>query len=187
MPEGRLQIIARGSDVAAIRNQTIRVNVANANALKAKRDAFVRYVRALNRAIDWAYSGDAAIDAYAAIAKVPRELAKSTRDEFYPKASLQLAEVKGLDLTLQAGAGVQIHHRAARRRRRAEGPDRHPLHAAEVNAPVRGGLLPRMNGATHLRSSRHGLARAASARSRASARTRRRRDGRDIPIRLAPR
>jgi NitT/TauT family transport system substrate-binding protein len=99
--DGRAQIIARGSDVAAIRDQTIRVNVANANALKARRDAFVRYMRALSRAIDWAYAGDAAIDAYAAYAKVPRALAQRTRDEFYPKASLQLAEVRGLDLTLQ--------------------------------------------------------------------------------------
>jgi len=101
LAEGRLQIIARGSDVAAIRNQTIRVNVANANALKEKRDVFVRYVRALSRAIEWAYSDDAALDAYAGIANVPRALAQRTRDEFYPKESLQLAEVKGLDLTLK--------------------------------------------------------------------------------------
>src|SRR5215813_5794591 len=60
LAEGRAQIIARGSDVAAIRDQTIRVNVANANALKEKRDAFVRYIRALKRAIDWAYANDAA-------------------------------------------------------------------------------------------------------------------------------
>jgi NitT/TauT family transport system substrate-binding protein len=101
LSEGRLQIIARGSDVAAIRNQTIRVNVANANALKQKRDAFVRYIRALSQAIDWAYSGPAAIDAYAEIAKVPRELAQRTRDEFYPKEALQLGEVRGLELTLK--------------------------------------------------------------------------------------
>jgi len=101
LAEGRLKIIARGSDVAAIRNQTIRVNVANANALKERRDALVRYVRALKRAIDWAYADDAAIDAYAEIAKVPRALAQRTRDEFYPKDSLQLTEVRGLDLTLK--------------------------------------------------------------------------------------
>jgi NitT/TauT family transport system substrate-binding protein len=101
LAEGRLQIIARGSDVAAIKNQTIRVNVANANALKEKRDAFVRYVRALKRAIDWAYAGGAAIDAYAALANVPRALAERTREEFYPKESLQLAEVKGLEMTLK--------------------------------------------------------------------------------------
>ncbi len=101
LADKRLQIIARGSDVEAIRDQTIRVNVANANALKQKRDAFVRYIRALSRAIDWAYQGDAGIDAYAAYAKVSRALAQRTRDEFYPKESLQLAEVKGLDLTLK--------------------------------------------------------------------------------------
>jgi NitT/TauT family transport system substrate-binding protein len=101
LAEGRAQIIARGNDVEAIRNQTIRVNVANAHALKEKRDAFVRYLRALSRAIDWAYSDAGAIDAYAEYAKVPRALAQRTRDEFYPKESLQLAEVKGLDLTLK--------------------------------------------------------------------------------------
>jgi NitT/TauT family transport system substrate-binding protein len=99
--DGKLAIIARGSDVAALAQQTIRVNVANANALKQKRDAFVRYIKALSRAIDWAYSAPDAIDNYAEIAKVPRALAQRTRDEFYPRESLQLAEVKGLDVTLK--------------------------------------------------------------------------------------
>ena len=76
------------------------MNVANANALKEKRDAVVRYIRVISRAIDWAYSGDTAIDAYAALAKVPRDLARRTRDEFYPKQSLRLSDVRGLDLTL---------------------------------------------------------------------------------------
>jgi NitT/TauT family transport system substrate-binding protein len=101
LAEGHVQIIARGSDVAAIRDQTIRVNVANANALATKRDAFVRYIRALSRAIDWAYSGQAPIDAYAALANVPPALAQRTRDEFFPKAAEQLGEVRGLDQTLK--------------------------------------------------------------------------------------
>ena len=102
LADGKLAIIANGSDVAAIAEQTIRVNVANANALKEKRDAFVRFVKvALSRSIDWAYSDPRAIENYAEIAKVPRALAQRTRDEFYPKESLQLAEVKGLDLTLR--------------------------------------------------------------------------------------
>jgi NitT/TauT family transport system substrate-binding protein len=101
LADGRLVIIARGSDVPALAQQTIRVNVANANALKQKRDAFVRYIKAISRAIDWAYSDPNAIDNYAEIAKVPRTLAQRTRDEFYPKHALQLAEVKGLDVTLR--------------------------------------------------------------------------------------
>jgi len=91
LADRKLVIIARGSDVAALKEQTIRVNVANANALKEKRDAFVRFVRALSRSID----------NYAEIAKVPRALAQQTRDDFFPKEALQLAEVKGLDVTLK--------------------------------------------------------------------------------------
>ena len=101
LADGKLVIIARGSDVAALAEQTIRVNVANANALKQKRDAFVRFVKALSRSIDWAYSDSGAIDNYAEIAKVPRALAQQTRDQFFPKEALQLSEVKGLDVTLK--------------------------------------------------------------------------------------
>jgi NitT/TauT family transport system substrate-binding protein len=101
LADGKLVIIARGSDVAALAEQTIRVNVANADALKLKRDAFVRFVKALSRSIDWAYSDPGAIDNYAEIAKVPRALAQQTRDQFFPKEALQLSEVKGLDVTLK--------------------------------------------------------------------------------------
>jgi NitT/TauT family transport system substrate-binding protein len=101
LQEKKIQIIARGNDVEAIRAQTVRVNVANANALKTKREAFVNYVKALGRAVDWAYSNPDALSNYAAIAKVPVDQAKMTRDDFYPKEALQLAEVKGLDVTLR--------------------------------------------------------------------------------------
>jgi NitT/TauT family transport system substrate-binding protein len=101
LTDGRLVIIARGSDVAALAQQTIRVNVANANALRERRDAFVRFVKALSRSIDWAYSDPKAIDNYAETAKVPRALAQQTRDDFFPKQALQLSEVKGLDVTLK--------------------------------------------------------------------------------------
>jgi NitT/TauT family transport system substrate-binding protein len=101
LADRKLVIIARGSDVAALAQQSIRVNVANANALKERRDAFLRFVKVLGRAIDWAYSDPRAIDNYAEIAKAPRALAQQTRDEFFPKEALQLAEVKGLEVTLK--------------------------------------------------------------------------------------
>jgi NitT/TauT family transport system substrate-binding protein len=101
LQEGKIAIIARGNDVEAIKAQTVRANVANANALKQKREAFVNYVKALGRAVDWAYSSPDALSNYAAIAKVPVELAKMTRDDFYPKEALQLAEIEGIDVTLQ--------------------------------------------------------------------------------------
>src|SRR5215468_7836064 len=119
LADGKLVIIARGSDVAALAEQTIRVNVANANALKEKRDAFVRFVKALSRSIDWAYSDPHSIDNYAEIAKVPRALAQQTRDDFFPKEALQLSEVKGLDVTLKQALEFKIPHVADDRGGRA--------------------------------------------------------------------
>ena len=101
LQEGKIAIIARGNDVEAIRAQTVRVNVANANALKQKREAFVNYVKALGRAVDWAYSSPDALSNYAAIARVPVDQAKMTRDDFYPKEALQLTEIRSIDVTLQ--------------------------------------------------------------------------------------
>ena len=101
LQEKKINIIARGSDVAAVQAQTIRVNVSSVNALKEKRDALKKYVHALSRAIDWAYSSPDALPNYAAIAKVPVDQAKMTRDGFFPKESLQLSEIKSLETTLQ--------------------------------------------------------------------------------------
>ena len=109
LADGRLQIIARGTDVEAIRNQTIRVNVANANALKQKRDAFVRYMRALSRAIDWAYAGDAAIDAYAALCQGAARAGAAHARRVLSEGVAAARRGEGPRPHAQAGAGVQIH------------------------------------------------------------------------------
>ena len=101
LADNKLQIVARGSDVKALANQTVRVNVANANALKANRGAFERFIKALSRSIDWAYANDQALEDYGVESKTSTAQARRTRDEFFPKSSLQLTQVKGLDLSLK--------------------------------------------------------------------------------------
>ena len=56
LDDGRIRIFARANDVPSLKGQTIRVNIANANSLKAKRDVFVRFVKAFGETIDWMYS-----------------------------------------------------------------------------------------------------------------------------------
>ena len=90
-------MIARPGEVPRLRDQTVRMTVANADALKTKRDAFKRYVHALSRAIAWAYSSPDALANYAEIAKVPVELARITRDDFFPKSLVDPDEIHGLD------------------------------------------------------------------------------------------
>jgi NitT/TauT family transport system substrate-binding protein len=51
----------------------------------------------------WAYQDDRSLNDYAVANRVTVELARRTR-EFYPKDALQIAEVKGLELTLRDAA-----------------------------------------------------------------------------------
>ncbi len=99
--EGKIAIVARGSDVPEFSDQTVRVDVAMADTVRAKRDALTRFVKAYARAIDWAYENPKALKYYAEIANISVDTARRVRDEFYPKAGLQVGEIKGLDLSLR--------------------------------------------------------------------------------------
>lgn len=61
---GRTRIVARGSDVPAFAEQSVRVMIANAGALSRKADAIARYMRAYRETLDWMYSDPAALEAY---------------------------------------------------------------------------------------------------------------------------
>src|SRR5215472_8665051 len=54
--EGKVRIIARGSDVASLDKQTVRVVIVNADALKSRKDAVLRFAQAYREAVDWMYS-----------------------------------------------------------------------------------------------------------------------------------
>jgi len=99
--ENQIKVIARTTDVPQLANQTIRVNIANESALKTKRAAIEKFMRIYARAIDWAYENQRAIDIFADNNKLPNDIAKKAVFEFYPKSTLQIGEIKGLDLTLQ--------------------------------------------------------------------------------------
>jgi NitT/TauT family transport system substrate-binding protein len=100
--EGTLAIVARGNDVPAIRDETIRVNFVNLSSLRSKHDAMVKFGRAYVKSLNWAYSGDPkAIQYFAEGMNVPVALAQTARDQFYPKDSMQPFDVKGQELMLQ--------------------------------------------------------------------------------------
>ncbi len=102
---GRIRIVARGSDVPSLADQSVRVMIANAGVLTRRADAISRFMLAYRESIDWMYADPAALDAYGAWAGVTAALAKRVRDEFYPKANLEPDHVTGLD-ALMADAVV---------------------------------------------------------------------------------
>jgi NitT/TauT family transport system substrate-binding protein len=99
--EGRSRLIALANDLPSVRNQTVRLIIANATDLAKRRDVYDRFIKAYREVIDWMYSDPRAIEAFAKYASIPTATAQTVRDNFYPKSMLQLDEVKGLPELMQ--------------------------------------------------------------------------------------
>ena len=56
--------MARGSDVPSLKGQTVRTLIVNADALKTKHDAIMRFMEGYREAVDWMYSDPKAVDMY---------------------------------------------------------------------------------------------------------------------------
>jgi NitT/TauT family transport system substrate-binding protein len=95
--EGKIRIIARGSDVPSLRGQTVRAIIVNADALKTKRDAIMRFVRGYREAVDWMYDDPKAVSMYAHKIKGDEAIIKEAIAEFQPKDTVQTSEMKDLD------------------------------------------------------------------------------------------
>ena len=97
--EGKIRVIARGSEIKARADQTVRICMANTQAL-ARGDAVARFMQGYRDAIDWMYTDPAALGTYEAFSGVRRALMAKVRDEYFPKATLWPDEIRGLDLVL---------------------------------------------------------------------------------------
>jgi len=96
--EGKIRILARATDAAIVRGQTIRVIVANAQFLAPHKDVAARYMQAYRETIDYMYGDNPQVlKDYAAFAGVSEAMAKRVRDEFFPRALVEPDEIKGLD------------------------------------------------------------------------------------------
>jgi NitT/TauT family transport system substrate-binding protein len=108
---GEIRIIARGNDSPEVRNETVRVNAVNLNFLNAHRNAVVGFMKAYKRSVDWAYSGDPALEAYAKLSDQPIDQVRYAFKNFQSKEQDQLDEIKGEDRVLaEALAAKRIPH-----------------------------------------------------------------------------
>jgi NitT/TauT family transport system substrate-binding protein len=98
--EGKIRIIARGTDVPSLSDQTVRVNVASAKFLTERRDVARRFMKAYHDSIEWVYANpDKAIGFYVRFNKVAPAVAKQTYESF-PKAAVAPWPVRGLKQNL---------------------------------------------------------------------------------------
>lgn len=99
--DGEIRIIATGSDISELADQTVRVNISNTTFLTERRDVAKRFMRAYMHTVDWMYDNmDDAIENFAEFNQIDMDIAKNAV-EFYPKKSLQSVPVRGLDLTME--------------------------------------------------------------------------------------
>ncbi len=101
LAEGKIRMIARASDLEAIRNQTIRVEIVNTNILAQKKDAIERFIRAYRETIDWMYSSPVAIERYLKFSGFAEDVVRTTLKDFLRKESLQTEKIMGIDEAMQ--------------------------------------------------------------------------------------
>jgi NitT/TauT family transport system substrate-binding protein len=95
--EGKIRIVARGSDVPSLHGQTVRTIVVNANALKEKRDAIMRFAKGYREAVDWMYADPKALEMYSEKVRMPVDLLRESLKEFHPKSAMQTERMADLD------------------------------------------------------------------------------------------
>jgi len=97
--DGKIRIIARGSDVPELRTMTSRLIVANAETLRRRHDIFVRFMQGFRATLDWLYADPAAIAAYAAWSGLPERIARQA-PQFLTKENLDPLRISGLDTVM---------------------------------------------------------------------------------------
>src|SRR6267154_1825944 len=100
LAECKIRIVARGNDVPAFSDQTVRFVLVNADALDKRPDVFRRYMQAYRDTLDWMYADPDSLKAYAAWAGISESVARRTRDDFIPKDNANPDKVSGLDAAM---------------------------------------------------------------------------------------
>jgi NitT/TauT family transport system substrate-binding protein len=94
--EGKIRIIARGSDVPELRDMTSRLIVVNTAGLARRSDALKRFMQGYRETLDWLYSGEPAIKAYAAWSGLPEAIAAQA-PRYMTRQNMEPTRIAGLD------------------------------------------------------------------------------------------
>jgi NitT/TauT family transport system substrate-binding protein len=93
--QGKIRIVARGTDVAVLNDRTVRWNITNLDMLSKRADAIRRYMQAYRETIDWMYRDPAALALYADYAKLPESQIRNVRD-YIPQAAVDPGRIAGM-------------------------------------------------------------------------------------------
>jgi NitT/TauT family transport system substrate-binding protein len=108
LKQGKIRFLFRGNDLPAIRVQTTRVLITHAAELAQDKAVVDRFMQGYRATLDWMYTDPAALGIYANYAGVSGEVAKSTRDDFFPKAMLEPDTISGIDQIMADGVAFKF-------------------------------------------------------------------------------
>jgi ABC-type nitrate/sulfonate/bicarbonate transport system substrate-binding protein len=95
--QGQIRVLGNGNDAAVFKGQTVRLMVATAQTLEARKAVIERFMKAYREAIDWMYADPTALKAYADWLGITEAKARRTRDDFFPKEAVNPDKITGLD------------------------------------------------------------------------------------------
>jgi NitT/TauT family transport system substrate-binding protein len=100
LERGDIRILFTGKDIPGVTNQTVRVHAANRTWLDSNPGVAQRFIDAMRKTVDWAYSTDEALAMWAKMHDLPLEQARKARDVGYPKSMLAMTPIGDLDTTV---------------------------------------------------------------------------------------
>jgi NitT/TauT family transport system substrate-binding protein len=97
LDDKKIRVIASGNDAEAFKGQTVRLLIANAQALQSRKPVFDRFMKAYRETIDYMYKDPAALKVYADWLGITVEKAKRTRDDYFAPPAIEPDKIVGLD------------------------------------------------------------------------------------------
>jgi NitT/TauT family transport system substrate-binding protein len=106
--EGKIRIVARGSEVVSTRNQTVRTLIVNAGRLAKDKPVIDRFMTAYVETLDYMYASPEALKHYKDFSGIDEGLAKKAMTEFYTRASLDPYRIEGLDGVMEDAISLKF-------------------------------------------------------------------------------
>lgn len=108
LDQGQIRIIASGNDAAVFKGQTVRLLIANAQALQQRKAVIDRYMSAYRETVAYMYTDPVALKVYAEWLGITEAKARRTRDDFFPRESIEPDRITGLETIVKDAVDLKF-------------------------------------------------------------------------------
>ena len=105
--DGKIRMIATGSEVASLKSRSGRVNLTNLNMLQNRKDLLVRFHRAYKETVEWMYSDPAALKHFSDYSGLPERVVRRVR-ELIPKETMSPDRLVGIDQIISEAVSMKF-------------------------------------------------------------------------------